>query len=110
MKTIRKLIILLALSLRCIFAQAQIFYQDISPDDTISTWDSRDVNIDTAVNVPLSYGGAGNLTIWNDFGTQIDINAFSDCQVLMNAGYPAALNLMILFLQQEHGSSRIIPF
>jgi hypothetical protein len=73
-------------------AKAQIFYQDISPDVVLSTWNEKEIRIDSSAGAVLNYGDPGNLTIWNDFGTQIDINAFSDCEVMMNAGYPSALD------------------
>jgi hypothetical protein len=72
---------------------AQIYYQDISPDVTLNTWSMKDLNIDTSSTAGLPYGGAGNLTIWEEFDSQIAVNAFSDCQVLMNGSYPAALSL-----------------
>ena len=72
---------------------AQIFYQDISPDVTLSTWSMKDINIDSSATAVLSYSAPGNLTIWEEGGSQIAINAFSNCQVLMNGSYPAALYL-----------------
>jgi hypothetical protein len=72
-------------------ATAQIFHQDIDPDITINTWNCRDIYIDTTWTAVLPYGSPGSLTIWNDFGSQIDINAFSDCEVLFSGTYPAAL-------------------
>jgi hypothetical protein len=86
-------VILLVCLCLCINTSAQIFYQDISPDVTLSTWSMKDINIDSSATSVLSYGGAGNLTIWEEYGSQIAINAFSNCQVVMNGSFPAALNI-----------------
>jgi hypothetical protein len=72
---------------------AQIFYQDINPDIVLDSWNSKDINIDSTVSSALSYGDPGNLTIWEEFNSRIVINAFSDCEVIISNGYPAALNL-----------------
>lgn len=53
----------------------------------------KDIHIDSSATSSLSYGAQGNLSIWQEFETRIVINAFSNCQVLMNGTYPAALDL-----------------
>jgi hypothetical protein len=93
MKTKLTLIFLLALCVMSMKSNAQIFYQDLIPDVTINTWNMKDIHIDSLATSNLNYGGAGNLTIWQEFNSQIVVNAFSNCDVLMSNGYPAALNL-----------------
>jgi len=93
MKNKRSQLSLFALITICFVANSQIFYQDINPDIVIDTWDAHDVHIDSSTTAVLSYGGPGNLSIWQEFNTRIAINAFSDCEVMMDAGYPSALDL-----------------
>ena len=59
------------------------FYQDIVPDKILNTWSAHDIHIDSSATSTLVYGDQGNLTIWEDFGTQVDINAFSNCEVML---------------------------
>lgn len=93
MKALRCAALLFAACVSSTSAAAQIFYQDIVPDKTMATWDAMDVNIDSLVSSSRRYGGPGNLSIWEEFGSRIVVNAFSDCDVMMSGGYPAALNL-----------------
>lgn len=102
MKSIFKIAILLFFSSLSFNTIAQIFYQDISPDVILDSWNAKNIHIDSLSTSALSYGGAGILTIWNDFGTQIDINAFSNCEVIMNGTYPASIDY-----DQEISSSAI---
>ena len=69
-------------------SNAQIYYQDISPDYVLNTWNAYNLQIDS----PVTKTGNASLTIWEDFNTQTDVLAYANCEVLMNAGYPAALN------------------
>lgn len=92
MKTKCTLAMIMALYSLTFTLNAQIFYQDIIPDIIINTWNMKDIHIDSPVTSVLNYGDPGNLTIWQEFGSQIVINAFSDCQVLFIGTYPAALS------------------
>jgi hypothetical protein len=91
MRTFLFAIFLLAAFAFTIPASAQIFYQDIVPDKTMSSWDATDIRIDTTIAGTPAYGSPRNLTIWEEFGAQIVVNAFSDCEVMTSGGYPAAL-------------------
>jgi hypothetical protein len=71
---------------------AQIYYQNIVPDETLNMFNSRDIRIDSSSTARLSPGAPGDLTIWNDFGTQILTKASSDCEVAMTAGLPSQLD------------------
>ena len=93
MKNIKLLLILFAISGLSISTNSQIFYQDLIPDVEVVNWDVKDIHIDSVATSTLSYGGPGNLSIWAEFGMQIAVNAFSDCDVLMNGAFPAALDL-----------------
>ncbi len=92
MKTKFQLVILLTLCSLSIKINAQIYYQDISPDVTLSTWNLKVINIDTSTTASLSFSTPGNLSIWEEFDSRIVVNVFSDCEVLMNGYFPAALN------------------
>ncbi|MBA3830260.1 MAG: T9SS type A sorting domain-containing protein [Taibaiella sp.] len=64
---------------------AQISYHDIVPDVVLSTWNAYTVIIDSSA--------LGYLTIWDEFGSEIDVTTFdSTCQVMFNGSYPSALN------------------
>ncbi len=92
MKNRKFLLSFFAFTSLCIVVNSQIFYQDIDPDIVIDTWDVHQVHIDSSATATLPYGAPGSLSIWQEFGTQIAINAFSDCNVMMDGGYPAALD------------------
>jgi hypothetical protein len=91
MKTKIQILVLIILS--SFSVKAQIYYQDILPDLTLNSWGVKNIHIDSSVNANLLYGTPGILSIWREgsFGP-VEINAFSDCEVLMNGNYPAALN------------------
>jgi len=93
MKNTKHLVILLCISCFSIKTNAQINYQDFIPDVVLDTWSSQNVHIDSAVTSVLSYGDPGNISIWQEFESRIVVNAFSECDVLMNGSHPAALDL-----------------
>jgi len=72
-------------------SNAQIYYQDISPDVVLSTWTSHLLQIDSPATSTLSTAHA-TLTVWEEFNSETDLNVNLNCEVLMSGGYPAALN------------------
>jgi len=71
----------------CAQSFGQILHYTPQPAIVLSTWSSSNVQIDSTVSTSPA------LIIWNDFGSQIDINTYdTTCEVLMNGAYPAALN------------------
>ncbi len=72
---------------------SQVYYQDLVPDTTLNTWSGKDIHIHSVWTSVLTYGAAENLTIWQEFDSQIVINAFDDCEVVMNGLHPAVMNL-----------------
>ena len=93
MKKINHFLVLIYIAGFSTNVSSQINYQDFVPDIVMGTWDSKDINIDSSVNAVLAYGKAGNLTVWEEFGTRIVVNAFTDCEVLWYGSFPAALDL-----------------
>jgi len=83
----KRFIILSFVIFGCTQSFSQILYYQNVPPVVLSSWGSSTVHIDATDTLCPA------LIIWNDFGSQIDVNVYgTTCEVLMSGTYPAALN------------------
>lgn len=59
-------------------ASAQIFYHDINPDTTVSTWD--------AFTIPFSASPLTDLLVWHHPTPDVVVQTHGNCQVLFDGG------------------------